>query len=450
MIELRQRWPLLILCGYGLLCAAIALHLYNYPTQIERADAWGYINHAFELRADGLLGKLSSWRTYGYIWFLYFCSLVFGTGREALVWGAVCVQAALYLTAVAALAATIMPRSRHLACAVGIGLLSNPILVAIVMDTLTESLTLIAAVFLLTILLQAARAPTFAAKLPWLIGGAALASFSIMIRPANLPLLLAWNVAVSPVLFGPSLRSTAKALLVYALIVVTVSLLVWTPQLIITARHFGQASIFPVALGDFQATMGIKLLKYATRVKADHIAAGMFYPNPWLTSLPDTQPWHWYLSNPGAGVLTAASHVFNALNYDHPFVYVYDISLPYSVPLAFMVWLIYSLAVIDIAICLRDRRDFLSRIPEFGPGLLFVATMTAASLATIAISAVESRFSTLILAVAGVFASHCLLRLRHFPAPQRSQIVAAAIVIGVCGTLVSEWMKSLISLIPIV
>jgi hypothetical protein len=271
-----------------------------------------------------------------------------------------------------------------------------------------------------------------------------------MIRPANLPLLLAWNVAVLPVLFGPSVRSTLKALLAYAVIVVAVSAVVWTPQLIITARHLGQASVFPVALGGDQIAGGLKVLKYATQIKADHIAAGLFYPNPWLTTIPGTQPWHWYFSNPGAGALTAASHVFNALNYDHPFVYVYDVSLPFSVPLAFIMWTIYSLAATDIVNWLRRWRDLGTRLPEFRPGVLFLATMTVVSLATISVSGVESRFSTLILAMASVFACRCLLRLRELPASGRYSIMAAAVVVGVCGTLISEWMKGLISLVPIV
>ena len=449
MIDSR-RSSLLIFGAYALLCVAIALHLYNYPTQIERADAWGYVNHMYEVRDGGLLGKLSSWRTYGYIWFLYFCSLVFGTGRAALVWGVVGVQAALYAAAVFSLTATVLHRSRTLAWSVALGLLLNPVLVAIVMDTLTESLTLIAAVFLMSILLQACRAPTFAGKLPWLIGGAALASFTLMIRPANLPLLLAWNLAVLPLLLGPTIKSSLKALAAYAAIAAAVSALVWAPQLIITSRHFGQASIYPVALGDFQITMGLKLLKYATRIKTDAVAAGIFYPNPWLTNIPDTQPWHSYFSRPVAGLLTAASHVFNALNYDHPFVYVYDTSLPWSVPLAFVIWAIYALATFDIWRGLRRWNDFLFDVPEFGPSVIFIGATIAVSFATIAVSAVESRFSTLILAMAGVFACHCLLRLKELPAPLRFRLLTATCIIGICGTLISEWMKSLISFVPVV
>src|SRR4051794_33510175 len=108
----------LIVGGDCLLGAMLAGRLYHFPSQVERADAWGYINHALELRDNGLLGKLSSWRTYGYIWFLYFCSLVFGTGRQALAWGAAGVQGLVYAAAVLALAATVRRSSRRLACAV--------------------------------------------------------------------------------------------------------------------------------------------------------------------------------------------------------------------------------------------------------------------------------------------------------------------------------------------
>jgi hypothetical protein len=440
-----RQWQLLAL-GYVLICAAIAAHLYLYPSQVH-ADASAYVDLALGMRARGLFGLFSALdpaRTYGYVWFLYFCSLLFGTGREALVWGAGILQAALYAAAVLSLAATIAHRSRPLAHATRIGLLFNPILMALVMDTMSESLTLIVAIVLLTVLLRCATAPTFARKRPWLIGGAAIASFALMIRPANLSLLAAWNVAVLPILFDATAKSTWRNLRSYAVIVVAVSALVWAPQLVISARQFGHASIYPASLGDFQITMGLKLVKYATKVGADHVAAGLPYPNPWLTELPATPSWRWYFSDPVKGALTAASHVFNALNYDHPFVYIYDASLPWSIPLAFICWMIYALAVADAAIGLGRWRDLRFAVPEFAPGALFLTTMTAATLATVSISAVESRFSTLIFAIAGVLACHCALRINGLSGPQRSRIAVAAVVVGVFGVLVSEWMKSLL------
>lgn len=440
-----RQWQLLAL-GYVLVCAAIALHLQLYPSQVH-ADASAYVDLALGMRARGLFGlfgQLDPARTYGYVWFLYFCSLLFGTGREVLVWGAGILQAVIYAAAVLSLAATIERHSQTLARATRIGLLLNPILIALVMDTMSESLTLIVAVLLLAVLLRVAVTPAFAEKRPWLVGGAAVASFALMIRPANLSLLAAWNMAVLLILFDAAAKSTWRNLRIYAVIVVVASALVWAPQLIISARQFGHASIYPASLGDFQITMGLKLVKYATKVSADHVAAGLPYPNPWLTELPAVPSWRWYFSEPVKGMLTAASHVFNALNYDHPFVYIYDASLPWSIPLAFICWVIYALATIDAAVGLARWRDLHAAVPEFAPGVLFLATMTAATLATVSVSAVESRFSTLIFAMAGVLACHCALRINSLSGPQRTRIAIAAVFVGIIGVLVSEWMKSLL------
>jgi len=137
------------------------------------------------------------------------------------------------------------------------------------------------------------------------------------------------------------------------------------------------------------------------------------------------------------------SHVFNALNYDHPFVYIYEVSLPWSVPLAPICWAIYALAVLDVTAGISRRREFRVEHPEVVPVALFLAVMTAVSLALISVSAVESRFSTLIFASASVFACHCVLRIRGMSKPRRSRIVATSTIVAVVGMLTSEWMKTL-------
>ncbi len=443
-MSIRQCQPL-VLGGYILICAATALHMHFFTSQVN-ADASAYVDLALGWRKQGSFGHLDPVRTYGYVSFLYFCSFLLGGARQALVWGAAGMQALLYAGAVWWLAMTVAARSRALGDAVRIGLLLNPILIALVMDTMTESLTLIVTLVMLTALLRAAAIPVFSAKLPWLIGGAALASFSVMIRPANWALLLAWNVAILPILFDSSLQATLKRLFAYGATVSAISLLVWSPQLDATHRASGHASVFPAGLGNLQIAEGIRHIKYATQVNADHIAAAMPYPNPWLTGIADTQSWTWYFSNSWAGPLTAAGHVFNALNYDHPFVYVYDTSLPWSVPLAFICWVVYSLAAADIVTEVVRWRERSSARPEFVPGVLFLSTMTAASLATISISQPESRFSTLILAAAGVLACHCMLRMGNFSGAQRFRIAATSVATGILGVLISEWMKALLKL----
>jgi hypothetical protein len=448
MLERISRHYVAILLGlYAVLCFALALRLSYYPSQVERADAWGYINHALELRNGGLLGKLSSWRTYGYVWFLYFCSLAFGTDRSTLALCAGLIQAGIYAASVLWLSLS-ASRARPWRMAILVGLLLNPILVALVLDTLTESMTLILAVLLVTLLLKAGEASDGRRTLAWLATGSALAAFSLMVRPANLPILVAWNVAVLPILWEGSLTTKARRIGLYGILFAAVAVIVWLPQLIITSRHFGAASIFPASsLGNFQMLFGIKLLKYATRVEGD-LAAGLFYPNPWLTEpLRKGVLWQWYLQHPIAGMLTVASHVFNALNYDHPFVYVYDYTLPNSALISFAVWFVYALGITGVWVAARHWLRSEER--RSGSAIaIFLLVTTLLTFATISISAVESRFSTLLLAALGTFAANFVLNPKVSPS-QRIWAIGLALSAGTIGTMLSEWMKDLVTTVPV-
>ncbi len=78
MTELRRSWPLFTSAGYIACYAPLSpLHMHFYPSQ---GDATSYIYLAQALKAGGLFSLSDAARTYGYIWFLYFCSLLFGSG----------------------------------------------------------------------------------------------------------------------------------------------------------------------------------------------------------------------------------------------------------------------------------------------------------------------------------------------------------------------------------
>jgi hypothetical protein len=178
-----------ILVLYVSACAAVLLRLEKYPSVVERADARAYIlfGHSFPS-----LEPLGTLRTYGYPLLTSVYSHI-GGGLDpltcALVGGAV--QLMLYGAAVCWLAAQFEGRAR---LAIAAGLLLNPIILGLVGDALTEGPTLIIAVVLLVFLIKIDRFPDYA--FGWSIPGALLSNFALMIRPTNIVLILAWNVAI--------------------------------------------------------------------------------------------------------------------------------------------------------------------------------------------------------------------------------------------------------------
>src|SRR5215467_11345983 len=192
----KRVWPVVFI--YLLLAAALLYRFQVYPNVVRNADAFGYVDIGLAIRKHGLLSDLrilGTQRTYGYPLIVYLYSLIGGFDplRIALVAGIS--QLTSYGIAVLFLASRISTYSRTLAHSIAIGLLLNPIVVALVADVLSESVTLIIVVLALVCLFNSARAQTAVGVLLWAIIGAALTNYSVMIRPSNIFVLAAWNGA---------------------------------------------------------------------------------------------------------------------------------------------------------------------------------------------------------------------------------------------------------------
>src|SRR5262249_62270552 len=74
----------------------------------------------------------------------------------------------------------------------------------VVGDVLTEGPTLILVVLALVALINSAGAQRTAVALLWAVIGAVLTNFSLMIRPANVFLILAWNFGLLISLYRPA------------------------------------------------------------------------------------------------------------------------------------------------------------------------------------------------------------------------------------------------------
>src|SRR5262249_16040689 len=175
-------WPVVL--AYLILSAAVLYRYQAWPSLVPSADAMSYVQHGLPFRHFGLMSNFGTLRTYGYPLLTYFYSFIAGFKPLSIALVAGALQLTLYRVAVLWLTARIARQSKTLARATAIGLLLNPILVAVVGDVLTHSPTLILVVVALVALINSARAQRTAAALLWAVIGAVLTNFSLMIRPA--------------------------------------------------------------------------------------------------------------------------------------------------------------------------------------------------------------------------------------------------------------------------
>jgi len=429
-------WPVVLI--YLVLSAAVLYRYQAWPSLVPSADAMSYVEHGLAFRQFGLMSDFGKVRTYGYPLLIYFYSFFAGLkpGAIALVAGAI--QLTLYGVAVLWLTARIARQSKTLARATAIGLLLNPILVAVVGDVLTEGPTLVLVVLALVALINSAGAERTAAALLWAIIGAVLTNFSLMIRPANVFLILAWNFGLLISLYRPRQGIQRLPLLLgYCAAWLFSAAVTWAPQYFYNAA-LGSPGILPATpILNIQLKWGILLLKYATIVTDGH-ADGLLFPNPWcVPPVPDLHPWLWYFEHPTRGLATILGHLFAGFNFEYPFVYVYDLEPVYALPLPACTWMVSAVGLIH-AITAQGfirgaRTDKLAAIVLIGTLCVMVVTLNA-------LIAVENRYNLIPFAVLSVIAAQFVLADRKNIALRRS-IVVVAVAVAVIGTTLSERMR---------
>src|SRR5262249_60663949 len=166
----------------------------------------------------------------------------------------------------------------------------------VVGDVLTEGPTLILVVLALVALINSAGAQRTAVALLWAVIGAVLTNFSLMIRPANVFLILAWNFGLLISLYRPRQGiQQFPVLLGYCAAWLFSAAVTWAPQYFYNAA-LGSPGILPAApiLG-IQLKWGILLLKYATIGTRGH-SGRLVLPSPlWPPPGRGLPPWPWYL-----------------------------------------------------------------------------------------------------------------------------------------------------------
>ncbi|MCR0980488.1 hypothetical protein [Roseomonas populi] len=406
----RLRLVLPIALGLSVLAAAALVFRYgHYPSA---ADSWSYGFYAFRFRMHGPLHDFGTVRTYGYP--LLLLPLTFLSGYEPARLAAIAgsVQYALYVAACLWLAAGLRRTSPRWALATALALLLGPLGLALVTDVLTEAPSLIVTVLLAGLAVRLdgpyAAGRTEAA----LVIGGALAGFALMVRPANLPLLLAWNGAVGlGLLLAPGWAAHRGRLLAATISGGLFGAASWLPQFLYNWHVLGEPGVLPACrLGGFQVTFGALVWKYDTVMGLGAAAGGWYTPNPLFSGhLEAGEGWAWYFAHPFRAAATMLAHLFLSFDVRSPFVYLYD-RLPWYGPLVRpLYWAATVLAAFRIAglagHAIRERRWSVT------PAFLSMAC--GAILAINAISAIETRFNAIPLAVAMVVAAEALLALHE-------------------------------------
>lgn len=378
------------------------------------ADAWYYAYYAFRFRMHGLMHDFGSIRTYGYPLFLTPLTYLSGYSHTRLVTVAGVVQAVLYMSAALFLSARLRIFGERWAVAGLIGILLSPMGLVLVTDTLTDGvsltifITLVALALVLSGPYQALRSEAA------ITAGAALATFAIMIRPANLSIMLAWYIALfAAIILAPGWQAMRFRLSVYAVATFIIAAAVaWTPQAIYAERLFEQVAVLPVCkLNVLQAAFGIIAWKYDTII-VNGEAGPWYYLNPLAFGvLNGDDIWAWYRDHPGRGLLTILAHIFMSFSANSPFVYIQDLDPPLGLVYRTATWFlcIFGLARTCAAAAYYARKPGMmlrsDLILPVGFTLLTVLAITGLN----SVSAVESRFNVIPITVLSIIASSSII-----------------------------------------
>ena len=421
------QWPL-IAC-YILLSTAIVWRYQLFPSTAEGTDASGYIGAALSFARWGLsIGSNS--KTYGYPLVVYLYSLLAGYSPTAIALTAGVSQVIVYGVATLWFASRVAVVDVPFGRAIAIGLLLNPVLVGMVADVLTEGLTAALTVLALACLANLMRASTAPRIVAWAALGAAATNFALMIRPANLVLIAAWNGACLFLLFidqGGNAPRRATLLLLYVTVWLVSAAAAWTPQYLLTG------SILPVGLFDFGVQTGMLLIKYATFINTSGKSQGLLYPNPWCV-----HPfifngwWSWFIAYPGLALATIAGHIFSAFSFEYLFTYVYDRDPVYSIPLAGAMWLVTAVGLFN-----GVRLLVFTETPMPLPVIIMVSCLCFMTIGLIGLIAVENRYNMIPVAILSVLAAEYFLVCGK---PRR--LFITALCVAALATPVSEQLRA--------
>lgn len=429
---------LIILAGLCMAAIFIARHA-GQPSFALGADAWGYQFYALRFREYGVFHDFGSVRTYGYPLFLYLLSFFTGSNQQLLSVVSGMTQYALFFGASLWLAVLASRISKALSLSVLSGLLFNPLLVAMVTDTLTESLSVPLFLGLTATSFLALRGGR--SSVGWLAIGAFVAAYAVMVRPSNLVFVIAWHLAVVLASLIDRYRGGIRSIVVTGALGTVAAVTVWGPQAIYNLHSFGSLRFLPYCnLGDFQVSYSVIAWKYDT-VSQDGVAGAWNYLNPLFTGvMPSNGGWGWYVENPISGIITILAHIFNSFSVTSLFTYVTDFHPIYGMPLRTLYWFVFGAGLVGIFSGLYSIIISGGRIKIASWTILPVAFLIFSFCGTVAmnsISAVELRFNIIPIGILFVSAAYALAMTVRNPkdfVSFRAFLVVIITVFGVAGS----------------
>ena len=388
---------------------AMALVVRHLAHPFPAYDSAGYLQAAQGIRTNGLI---SAWpnnvlRTYAYPGFVAACWAI-GEQFGVYVFTSVFVAQWVLLVSGAALVATSLTRRPLLRLGLFLTVAANPLVLVhcayVLSDSLPVSLTLLAAGAIMrarrAVCARAGQDASLAAT-AWLAGAGAAVGFAVMTRPAAVPFVAAFLIAL--VLWVGLRRRVVVRVheAIPGLVLLIVPLL---PQLLINWRYFGRLSVFPTEdLSGIQARAGVDILRFATNVSGCG-RPDMTFLNPRAPGVQVATPGEaarYYLGDWPAGPITAFLHVFSALD-PRPFLtYVFEPGARYELLLQVLTVGLVVLAGLELVLRARGAGGWRSwRRWHERPGHVFLALCGLGALAVSGYSATEYRF--------GVFAVTCI------------------------------------------
>lgn len=402
----RQFW--IIVALYALLSIAVLWYFKSFPSIAPGTDARAYIEQGRLFRLHGFLSELGDIRTYGYPLVTYLVSFVTGATPSAIALVTGATQLALYGAIVCAFVNRIADEAPTLATALTVGLLLNPMLIVLVGDVLTDGPSLILAVTCLLCLHRSARAPTTWSALAWAAMGALASNFALMVRPANLTVLIAYNIGLAVSFLAPRKGvQRSWVCLGYLVAWLGTAAAAWAPQVAHNASigHLGVFPPWPLLKGQIQ--WGIVFLRYGTIIDSHGLPVGLFFPNPSCIDPGANPDLTWYVVHPLNGLATIAGHILSAFSFNYPFTYIYDLSPFYSLPAAVVTWAIATLGLLHGAWLVLWCR--LANPLERAATITAVAILFVLGIGVLAFVVVENRFAAIPLAILSVLAAHFVL-----------------------------------------
>jgi hypothetical protein len=332
---------------------------------------------------------------------------------------------------------------------VRIGLLLNPFVLALMTDALSDGLSFLLVVLLVDLALCADRTlKNIRQTVFFLTAGTATAAYAVMVRPANLVVLVAWcaacalTIANKPEWQGQR-RGVASTFVLCSALVVCV---VFGPQFYYNITIWREFSFLPVCrLGDLQVHFGILAWKYDSYV-INNAVSSLFYVNPLVNSATTQSPTlYWYTQYPLRGVATAIAHMFVSFSVTNLFTYVYTLQSWYTSFLVFTYWLITVLGTIHGYNYLRTTvlRGKICANTAYLISTILVFLTFAGTAAMNSISAVEIRYNVFPIAVLSVLGVYWILERRAGFDRRSIMKVALALTLALSGAVGSYYIGAL-------